>query len=616
MTSLIIMARSLAKQNEAEPRDTYQTWHKALRETLNQVALRLEIPFPVLLYNISPFWLPSFVQTEYCLDEQQTRLYVEAMQGATISDILGYLMAVGLHIVYKGPCGLLQRLIFDKGSLSLFSFLIFTQNQRTWLQAILYALDPAGPLQLKKQLELNVEAILVWMYSIWVNVAGIMHPLDENPAVNREPNLLPGFLFPSQIATLMLVETEDLIPLIFPILWPIFGAVMALRCPTQVLRAAANAPTLSILHFVISDGSQRGPTYQRAVSSFAFLRPPMAYTIIKDRKQVEHNFVSIIRARARCALPMPMEFHPVAWLHIPINPESGPVLSFADWNAEVVLRVLATIVQRLGGRERGEEPSELRYPYVCDTSRMYCDRTSPRAYPARILQATTCWSKPELVDLAVHQISQRKKAKTISVEKEPIKKTLPVSTKVPSNPRAALEIFLNLHSRQKQQGQSVGEDYARGVQIFKSLFLQYGHPELADSLPDFPQGSITDKNVMTTATAPGSSQQSPSNAPPTNRVETRIEEDREGSSINVDPNDEPMTDDNFTLSDGATLTQDEPETGISQMDAADIESELNNLLTIDDSLQYPPFAADPSTNQEPAATSSISDPRSSQNDDE
>ena len=210
-----------------------------------------------------------------------------------------------------------------------------------------------------------------------------MHPLDENPAVNREPNHLPGFLFPSQIAALMLVETEDLILRIAPILWLIFGAVMALRYPTQDLRAAADSPTLAILHLVISDGSQRGPAYQRAISSFAVLRPPRAYTVIKDRKQVEHNFVSIIRARARCALPLPMEFHPVAWLHIPINPETGAALSFADWNAEVVLRVLATIVQRLGGRERGEEPSELRYPYVCDTSRVYCDRTSPRAYPAR-----------------------------------------------------------------------------------------------------------------------------------------------------------------------------------------------------------------------------------------
>ena len=151
----------------------------------------------------------------------------------------------------------------------------------------------------------------------------------------------------------MLVETEDLIPLIAPILWPIFGAVMALRYPTQVLRKAANAPSLSILHFVISDGSPRGPTYQRAVSSFDSLQPPMTYTIVKDKKQVEHNFASIIRARARCALPMPMEFHPIAWLHIPLNPETGAADFFANWNAEVVLRVLATIVQRLGGRKRG-----------------------------------------------------------------------------------------------------------------------------------------------------------------------------------------------------------------------------------------------------------------------
>ena len=130
-TLLIVMARNLAKQNETGPRHTYQTWrHQALRETLNQVALRLEIPFPVLLYNIPPFWLPSFVQTEYYLDDQQTRLYMEAMQGATISEILGYLMAVGLHTVYKRPSDLLQKLIFDKRNLSLFSFLVYAQNQK------------------------------------------------------------------------------------------------------------------------------------------------------------------------------------------------------------------------------------------------------------------------------------------------------------------------------------------------------------------------------------------------------------------------------------------------------------------------------------------------------
>ena len=43
-----------------------------------------------------------------------------------------------------------------------------------------------------------------------------------------------------------------------------------------------------------------------------------------------------------------------------------------------------------------------------------------------------------------------------------------------------------------------------------------------------------------------------------------------------------MTDNNFTLSDAATPVRDEAETSISNMEAADIESELNNLLTMDE----------------------------------
>ena len=109
------------------------------------------------------------------------------------------------------------------------------------------------------------------------------------------------------------------------------------------------------------------------------------------------------------------------------------------------------------------------------------------AHPSHILEATTCWSKPDLVDFAVHQTSQRMKAKTPSVAKEPNRKALPISTDVLNNPRAALEIFLNLHNKQREERDSVGEDYARGIQTFKNLFVQHGHPELADKLPDFPQ---------------------------------------------------------------------------------------------------------------------------------
>ena len=90
--------------------------------------------------------------------------------------------------------------------------------------------------------------------------------------------------------------------------------------------------------------------------------------------------------------------------------------------------------------------------------------------------------------------------------------------------------------------------------------MQYSHPELANSLPDFPQGSTTDPNTATNTTAPGSSQQTTSGGLSSDRTETQMEEDQENLSIAVEPHDEPMTDDNFTLSDRATPIQDEPET--------------------------------------------------------
>ena len=78
------------------------------------------------------------------------------------------------------------------------------------------------------------------------------------------------------------------------------------------------------------------------------------------------------------------------------------------------------------------------------------------------------------------------------------------------------------------------------------------------------------------------------------------------------PSEEPMTDDIFTLSDAAKPVQDEPETGISHMDAADIESELNNLLTIDEASPALSMVADPATTQEPAARASNQEPLQNQ----
>ena len=74
------LAQKTAQENRTNPRHSYQSWHLELQESLAEVAERHGIPFPIFLYNISPFWVPKIVQRENNLDEQQAKLYVEAMQ--------------------------------------------------------------------------------------------------------------------------------------------------------------------------------------------------------------------------------------------------------------------------------------------------------------------------------------------------------------------------------------------------------------------------------------------------------------------------------------------------------------------------------------------------------
>ena len=83
-------------------------------------------------------------------------------------------MAVGLSLYRKEPTTLVQKLVLEKGGSPLFSFLVYTENQKNWLYALLEALDPAGSLKLNAQLELNIQAILIWIYFTWISVARII----------------------------------------------------------------------------------------------------------------------------------------------------------------------------------------------------------------------------------------------------------------------------------------------------------------------------------------------------------------------------------------------------------------------------------------------------------
>ena len=111
---------------------TYRTWQLPLEETLTQVAERHDIPFPIFVDNISPFWLSKLAQVEGNWDDQQMQFYQEAIKEATVSEFSAYLTSAGLNAVYKGPIQLIKRMVLIKARTCLFSFLVFARNQRNW----------------------------------------------------------------------------------------------------------------------------------------------------------------------------------------------------------------------------------------------------------------------------------------------------------------------------------------------------------------------------------------------------------------------------------------------------------------------------------------------------
>ena len=213
----------------------------------------------------------------------------------------------------------------------------------------------------------------------------------------------------------------------------------------------------------------RPPEFQTLVHNFANFRPPMAYTVVKDKKQVEHNFATLIRARARCAIPMPMELHPIEWLHAPINPGTGALLDFAGWDEPGILRVLANAIQRLGGRRKGSAPERLQHQNIQDVSRMYNPRTRPLDNTALALTNITCWANPPLEDQTIYRSYQMQNAIIPKIAKEPQRKVLPISAEAPSNPKMAMEIFMKLVAKQQEESSSVCADYLTAIETYKEI---------------------------------------------------------------------------------------------------------------------------------------------------
>ena len=110
------------------------------------------------------------------------------------------------------------------------------------------------------------------------------------------------FLTPNQLANFTLSEVEDLIPVLAPVLTPIFGATGILRHPTKPLRLTSETATVSILTFL---KNVRPQDYQQMLERGLYMRVPRMYTTIKSVIQQDENLKGVLKATTKKDMPAP-----------------------------------------------------------------------------------------------------------------------------------------------------------------------------------------------------------------------------------------------------------------------------------------------------------------------
>ena len=126
---------------------------------------------------------------------------------------------------------------------------------------------------------------------------------------------------PQQIADLTLVEVEDFVATMAPVLAPIFGAVGVCRYPTKPLSMAVQVHMVSFCTYLQGRPSLAYPRVVHAVLSGEM---PHGHTTLKSEKQLVENLMGLLRARTRKACPLPREHGPVNWYSAPLSLDGVP----------------------------------------------------------------------------------------------------------------------------------------------------------------------------------------------------------------------------------------------------------------------------------------------------
>ena len=265
------------------------------------------------------------VADEFNLTDGQLQKLTDVLKGTSVNEVLALALALGPTKFVAGPLAIVVDLVTSFGVLEFYTYLVLAQGKLTSLLGcgeILFMQNRHNYTENMFRMRVSVQH---WLYSTLIYASGLFVRVGQTQPLHdpdtQLPRENPGFPLPQQLADLMLVEVEDLVPVVAPVLISIFGALELLRYSTKPVSLAVHIATVSIFTYL-----QGSPpmSYDQMIRETLSGEMPQAYTTIKTEQQAEENMVGVVRARSRKAAVLPQEYGPVNWYNAPADLNGQP----------------------------------------------------------------------------------------------------------------------------------------------------------------------------------------------------------------------------------------------------------------------------------------------------
>ena len=345
------IAAKLTSETQAEIQafsSTYDAWYQRLQTTtVADIAKELGMSTDQFTICLGLGWSPDNIRVEFDLDEHWLIEISKIIGTMQVNELFALMLTFGQKRFVAGPMMILTDLVTECNLEWLFSYLVIARGNISGLTALAKLLQRKDAQDYPAHLERMTTSLYHWIYCSLVFASGLFVGVDKHQPLYDGRQLVTevaGFLTPNQLADFTLAEVEDLVPVLAPVLTPIFGPTGILRYPTKHLRLAWETPTVSILTFL---KNVKPYNYQQMLERGLFLLIPRMYTTIKNETQQDENLAGILKARTKKACPLPREYGPVNWYNSPLDHHGIP--QRFNWSFAHLRKYVTECVQAMGG---------------------------------------------------------------------------------------------------------------------------------------------------------------------------------------------------------------------------------------------------------------------------